>query len=113
MTPSGPVIALRMRNARVNEHPILHKSLWRSPAHGATVCAGAHSGRVRILGDGRIVAKVLRCNVRQGSSAQAGENHRHIEAQIRTDLWGRAGMGTILVETTSIWRRIFLVHPVT
>src|SRR6266576_3767696 len=34
-------------------------------------------------------------------------------AQMRTDLWGTASMGTILVETGSIWQRIFLLDRVT
>jgi hypothetical protein len=33
--------------------------------------------------------------------------------QARTDVWGTAGMGTILVETNSLWRRIFLLDRVT
>ena len=33
--------------------------------------------------------------------------------QARTDVWGTAGMGTILVETGSFWRRIFLLDRVT
>src|SRR6266550_6798912 len=32
---------------------------------------------------------------------------------VGTDVWGTAGMGTILVETDSIWQRIFPLDRVT